>query len=131
MTYVVCMGVKSNKRDVASMGWKGGHTKQHMTIRNIGWQLVKILKSFGFSPLPKINLIPNNPVEGLPYERPQKSSVETFFSILKGTIELNTGETKAMSAGFLINLAKSVALTLSGTIEFSMELEGEIIEGFS
>ena len=47
-------------------------------------RLAMLLRSARFSPLPKINLIPHNPVEGVPYHAPDAARVQAFFDHLKG-----------------------------------------------
>jgi len=45
--------------------------------------LADLLISMNFSTLPKINLIPYNPVPSLPYDPPDPARVRSFFNILK------------------------------------------------
>lgn len=46
-------------------------------------QLSHLIHSMHFSPLPKINLIPYNPVHSIRYQPPEPLQVQTFFEMLK------------------------------------------------
>ncbi|OGR83000.1 MAG: 23S rRNA (adenine(2503)-C(2))-methyltransferase [Elusimicrobia bacterium RIFCSPHIGHO2_01_FULL_64_10] len=47
-------------------------------------ELIRVLKSARFARMPKVNLIPYNPVNGLPYREPSRKSAGRFFEFLAG-----------------------------------------------
>lgn len=64
-------------------------TIEYILIRDINdrlkesRELLNLIRSFKFSPLPKINLIPCNPAPRLKYEKPNDEQVEFFFRFFK------------------------------------------------